>query len=546
MPNEPRRQVQDIFLTCATPQFNSPQETTPRGHTITAMTTTTFTAATVTSTLVGSIAMPADGLRDYPRMIKLVVGTTATVDKAWNNTTGVSVIRTWQPPDVPIVLTASANTGAVTSAAHASITNEPDHYWDASTKGYFLVGYTGANAGTANKFTNFATVSAAGQWTMSPVLAAVTPGDLFLIRKLLRPEAPPEIVVNMKTVERRIVGFKDADAAIPVNIEATVGFTLPQRPIGTGASAAGVFPTEPLEIGDLLQDFMTPTLQAGMTVSSATGSTITVSSATAAVGGFVLLNTGEAAQLLSVASTVYTTGTSQFTAASVSATVAIGSAWYQMKTADFRNRLFDLYRGRIHRHLICGCFPTLDIEITRDQLVKFAFKYTGDSAFEYPAADPVTSTTRKIPILDTTVPFDGKAARFLLNGVKVLCGDMKISMGISPVPRPSIQGVNQSDGMAVQLDPVKFTTTILADQDDVSGFEAMTDRLRGGDVIQMLYQKGSAATQTFCIGMPAAQLTKAAFVYANGQGEYQIEGVCQLPAVSGLGDTIPAIALGWL
>jgi len=46
--------------------------------------------------------------------------------------------------------------------------------------------------------------------------------------------------------------------------------------------------------------------------------------------------------------------------------------------------------------------------------------------------------------------------------------------------------------------------------------------------------------------MPAAQLTKAQFVYTNGQGEYQIEGVCQLPAISGLGDTVPSFALGWL
>ncbi len=547
MPNEPRRQVQDIFLTCATPQYNSPQETTPRGHTITAMTTTTFTAATVTSALVGTIAMPADGNRDYPRMIKGVVGTTATVDKAWNSTVGVSVIRTWLTPDVPWRATSGfGNTSSFISSPHASITNEPDHYWDSSTKGYFLLGFAGSNAGGAFKPAVFTSTSPAGQVTIFPaLLGGASDGDLFLMRKSLRPEAPPEIVVNPKTVTRRVVGYKDADAAVPVNIEATVAFALPQRPIVTAGTAAA-FPTEPLEIGDLLQDFMTPTLQAGMTVSSATGNTVTVSSATAAVGGFVLCNTGEAAQLLSVSSSTYTVGTGQLTTANVSATTAWGAAWYQFKTSDFRNRLFDIYRGRIHRHLICGCFPTLELEITRDQVVKFNFKYTGDSAFEYPAADPNTVASRKIPFIDQTVPFDGKAARFLLNGVKVLCGDMKINLGISPVARNSLMGVNQMDGMAVQLDPVTFTTTVLADQDDVSGFEALTDRLRGGDVIQMLYQKGSAATQTFVVGMPAAQLTKVQFVYANGQGEYQIEGVCQLPQISGVADGVPAIALGWL
>jgi len=545
MPNEPRRQVQDIFLTCAQAQYFSPQETTPRGHTISTMTTTTFTATTVSSTLTGCWAMPADGLRDYPRMIKSVSGTVATVDRAWSSTSGVTTIRTWMPPEVPYRVTSGGSTGAVASPAHASITNEPNDYWNSTTKGYFLMGYGGANAGSVGKGLVF--VSSNGGFTISPALGS-TPadGDLFLLRKLLRPEAPPEITVNMKTVTRRVVGYKDADAAVPVNIEANVGFTLPQRPIGTAASTAGVFPTAPLEIGELLEDFMTLTLQAGMTVASASGTTLAVSSATATVGGYVLLHTGEVVQLLSVSSNNYTVGTGQMTPASVAASVGIGCAWYQMKTSDFRNRLFDNWRGGIHRQAIYGCFPTVDIEISRDQVVKFNFKYTGDSAFEYASTNPVTSSTRRIPLLDTTVPFDSKAARLLINGTRVLAGDMKINLGVGPVPRNTIVGVNQMDGMAVQLDPVTFTMTILADQDDVSGFEILTDRLRGGDVLNILYQKGSTATNTFVIGMPAAQLTKCQFVYNNGQGEYQMEGVCQIPELSGLGSTIPAFSMAWL
>ena len=548
MPNEPRRQVQDIFMTCAQPQYNSPQELVPRGIPISGMTTTTFTSATVTSALVGCIAMPADGLRDYPRMVKSVSGTTATVDKAWNNTTGVTNIRIWLPPDVPARSTGTGTTTALTSTPHASITNEPNNYWNSTTKGYFLLGYTGTNAGGAYRINTFTSWTSVFDTTGFPFTGAPADGDLFLLRKSLRPEAPPEIVVNPKTVTRRIVGQKDADAAVPVTIEASVAFSLPQRPISTPGTGATVFPTAPLEIGDLLQDFMTETLSAGMTGSSLSGTTLSVGGATAPVGSFVLAHTGEAAQLLAVSGSTYTIGTGQISSVpfNLITTAMQGSAHYVMKTSDFRNRLFDIYRGRIHRHLICGCFPTLEIEITRDQVVKFNFKYTGDSAFEYPAADPNTISTKKIPFVDQTVPFDGKAARFLLNGVRVLCGDMKINLGIAPTPRPCLQGVNQMDGMAVDLTPVTFTTTILADQDDVSGFEALTDRLRGGDVIQMLYQKGSSGGQTFVVGMPAAQLTKAQFVYTNGQGEYQIEGVCQLPAISGLGDTVPSFALGWL
>ena len=44
MPNEPRRQVQDILMTCAEPQYRSPQTTSSPSHQITTMTTTGFWA----------------------------------------------------------------------------------------------------------------------------------------------------------------------------------------------------------------------------------------------------------------------------------------------------------------------------------------------------------------------------------------------------------------------------------------------------------------------------------------------------------------------
>ena len=51
-------------------------------------------------------------------------------------------------------------------------------------------------------------------------------------------------------------------------------------------------------IGEILQDFMTQTLDTGGAVSSASTDSIVDSTGTWSVGGFIMSNTGEAAQIL--------------------------------------------------------------------------------------------------------------------------------------------------------------------------------------------------------------------------------------------------------
>src|SRR5678816_3603947 len=146
MPNEPRIQSRDIPFTCAEPQYRDAQEASPRSVVISTMTTSTFTSALVTTSHVGCYAIPQDGnARGQVRQVKSVTGTVATVDQAWNSTASVSSIALWTPPDVPIRCTSAGTTATAISSAHASITNEPDDYWN--SKGYMLLGRNSTFAG---------------------------------------------------------------------------------------------------------------------------------------------------------------------------------------------------------------------------------------------------------------------------------------------------------------------------------------------------------------------------------------------------------------
>ncbi len=76
--NEPRRQSQDLILTCAEPQQRAAQEHTVRAFTPSASSTTTFTDANVSVTAVGLYVVPEDGdAMGQIRQIKSISSTTA-------------------------------------------------------------------------------------------------------------------------------------------------------------------------------------------------------------------------------------------------------------------------------------------------------------------------------------------------------------------------------------------------------------------------------------------------------------------------------------
>lgn len=549
MPNEPRLQTRDLLLTAPEPQYRASQEATTRSFAPSTMTTSTLVNASLTSTCVGAYVVPQDGdARGQVRQIKsfVLATTTATVDTPWTSTTGVTTVSSWLPAEVPVRGTATGTTTTVVSSPHQSITNEGDSY--VTNRGMFLVGKGGTNAGGAYQVASF--VSSTGTYTTTPTMSAAGgDGALYLLRTRVRPEAPVTAAINRKVVMRRIVGFKAADAAVPVTAEGSVELSMPVRPITASAPNATVA-TAPTEMSNYLGDHMTETLDTGSTVSSATATTVVAASGTGfSIGAFGLLATGEAFQVLNKATNTLTVQNGVITSSVAAASTVYASAWYQFKGSDFRTRTFDFYRGGLYRQVFHGCMPTIDMNVARDQVVTFALKYTAAEALEYNIAAPVTSTTFPIPMLDTTVPVDGKGSRLCLDGVKVLVGDLKCSFGLKPVLRPSLSGINQTDGYAMDVDPTSVTFTALADNDDISGFRALVDRLHAGDTINFLYQKGSAPKETFCVGIPALQLTKCVFSYNGGQGELQCEAQAIHPqAVRGnsFAATLPSFAIGWL
>ncbi len=101
----------------------------------------------------------------------------------------------------------------------------------------------------------------------------------------------------------------------------------------------------------------------------------------------------------------------------------------------------------------------------------------------------------------------------------------------------------------MDVEPVSMSFTALADNDDLASFKDLVDRLHAGDVVNFLYQKGGNPKETFCIGAPALQLTKAVFTYNGGQGEFALDGQAIHPqAVRGnsFAATLPSFNVGWM
>lgn len=552
MPNEPRIQTRDILLTAPEPQYRAAQEAATRVITPSTVTTTGFVLATLTSTCVGNYVVPLEGnARGQVRQVKsfVLATTTATVDTPWTDITGVVTVANWLPAEVPVRSTATGTTTTVVSSLHANITNEPDNFITSPARGAFLLAKSGSNAGGAYQLAS--STSTTGTFTTTPTMgAAGGDGNLYLLRTLLRPEAPVAATMTHKTVARRIVGYKSADAAVPVTTESTVELQMAQRPL-TASAGSTIVATPPQEISNLLLDHMTETLDTGSTVSSATSTTVVAASGTGfSIGGFLLLATGEATQILNKATNTLTVQSGTITSTVAASSTVFASSWYKFKTSDFRTRTFDFYRGALYRQVFHGSMPTIEIAVARDQVIKFGFKYTCAEGIEYNIANPITlPSTFPIPLLDTTVPVDGKGARLCIDGVNVICGDMKVMLGLKPILRQSLSGINQADGYAMDVEPASVTFTALADNDDIASFKDLIDRLHGGDVVNFLYQKGGNPKETFCIGIPALQLTKAVFSFNNGQGEFQCEGQAIMPqAVRGnsFASTLESFAIGWL
>ncbi len=548
----PRLQQLDLVTTCPEPNNSAARLHTVPAFTPSSMTTTTFTASTVDSTCVGLWVVPEDGdARGQPRQVKSFSSTTATVDAAWVSVSGVTRIRAWVPADGPVRVTTADSSGQidVISTVHAGITNEPDGTF--VNDGYALIGVSGANAGKARRPSNF--TSSTG--TFSDGAASSTAiGDLFLLRKLLRPEGDVDASVTQRTQARTIVGSGhiDANVPVPINHEGTIKFELPVRPIGT-AGASAVVTGRPTEINDILEDLFTRTSDTGGTVASATSSTVDCTSSAFTAGGFALLATGEAVQIMSIsAEDIASYGTGQLTNGSVAASSVIhASTWYKRKTSDWRTRTFDLWRGGLLRQCFQGCMPKVSISITRDQIVRFTFDYMASEAIEYTVTRPVAvGAASPLTFPDTGIPVDGKGARCLIDGIKVNLTSLSIDFGFTPKMRQSLSGLNQYDGCFMDPGPVTGSMTLLADSDDRTGGRTLADQLRYGRYAQFLYQKGTNPKETFCIGIPAMHVSQTNFKYTDRQGEIQADFQAVLPEAAGYAAAsfpgLPAISIGYL
>jgi len=532
MPTEPRRQSQDLILTCAEPQYRAAQEhALSRSFRPTAITTGTFTDANVDATAVGSFVIPEDGnIRGMVRRVLSVAGTVASIDAPWPTPVGNTAIRCWDPSDVPVRVT-TASSAAIISTTHAAIANEPDNYW-APGKGYYAICLSGANVGKAFQLLSF--TSSSGTFTPTAALPITTAvGDLFVIRKVIRPAADVTASIKGKSIARKIIGTGSQGGDMPIVLanDGSISMDVEGRPL-TVSAGSGVVATPPIEMGDILADHFVQSLNTGGTVTAIDANTITMTAAVPTVNGAVLLNNGKVAPIWSATGsnvTKYAPGTAGF-ASVTTGTVGYASAGYTRKTANFFTRLWELYRGGKVCQVYDGCMPTLSIDVQRLMPVHFKLAYTAGESLQWNVNRPVAlGASNPISIPDVGVPTDGKGSRVCIDGTFVNVISLTVNAGLKPVPRMSLSGLGQMDGLLEDLSAPTGQLKIYADNDDIAGFTALMDRMQNRVPMAVLYQKGTAPRETFWISMPTLVFTGEEFGYDNGQGVATIDFTCVSP-----------------
>lgn len=549
---EPRRQSQDLIMTCPEPQERSAPEHTVRAFRPSAVTVNGFTDANLSNTnCPGLIVEPEDGsCRGEKRQIKSVSGTTCVLDAPWSDVSDPPTsIRAYLPADVPWNVTTAdgSSTFDVISSRHAGKSEEPDNYW--SGKGYQMLKVGGTGAGSARAIGAF---TAASGTAADSAAAATSIGDLFLARKIIRPADNINAQVTPNTVSRRSIGSGKSTAAPPLvtTISGTVGITMEQRPLAS-AGGDGVACPQPIEISDLLEDHFTRRSDTGGTVDSADASQVLTTGAAFSPGGFALLATGEVIQALATSAGDITAYRGKLTHANVpAASIAYPFTTYVRKSSNFLTRMWDLWRASKKRQCFHGCMPTLNLTMDREQTLKFAWEYMPSEAFEYNLDRPVAlGAANPIGISDTGVPTDSKGASVQIAGIQLHAITMSVNMGLTPIARPTLGGMNQMDGCMMELGTPTGTMTVYADNDDRANFRDLSDRVRNSQPVHIQFQKGTAPGKTFALGAPAAIITGCVYDYQDQQGVYQVTWEAIDPEEAGFPaatyPNLPDIAFGW-
>lgn len=531
---QPRLQSKTLVVTAPQPQYGALQEHTVRAFVApSAMSTTTFTHAQVTTTLVGCLVIPENGrAKGQERMVISVSGTTATVDKAWSDITNTTSIRAWLPGEVPWRVT-TGDAANIISSPHAAVAEEPDGFWT----GHPFVGISGANAGmvkTGGAFTSSTGTVATG------ANAATLAGDLFLPRMVMRTAEVVAATVTTKTTPRQVIGTGEqgADMAMIHGNTGNAKITLEQRPLAT-IGASTIKAAAPVELGWLMRDHFTETLDTGGTISAIDATSITSTGGIFSVNGAVLLHNGKVAQVLSTAAagaTISHYGTNQAGFATVATgSVVYGGVTWTRKSSGNLHRVLDIYEGGKERRYLSGCMPTLSISLQRESAVKFMFDYKSSDPFQW-TVDRPAAIGAAFPFTppDLGVPTSTQGMRCVIDGVTVTMLSIDFNTGLKPGDRPSLSGANQMDGIPMDYDAPTGTLKIYADQNDVAGFTALRDRMLSGRLVHFLCQSRTAAGRTFWLASPAMQYTGADLGYEGtpAQGVFTMPFQCVSPELA--------------
>lgn len=361
-------------------------------------------------------------------------------------------------------------------------------------------------------------VSSSGTFTLSPVLkAASISGDIVYPCQTLQPKGDLSIAIGGgDPLERDVVqDTLDAEGVIVgamTNVAATVSLEVRGMATAAGNSVAA---TPPKESHIWLDGVFAETLSTGDLVKAgSTATSVILETSTARFAAYDLMMINGSVGAITAAASNTPAGDATYTIVSghlplnpISGQTAYAGACYKPLDSGHKTQsLIAIDDDARWSWLHCG-LPTVGLSIEGNQICRW------NLAYKFAAAMHFDDVREFDDIYDTAAPMVGKGnvSRVVLDGVALDADVLSANFDLltEPVFPGSAFGALENRGPPRYTKRMPTGTLQLYLEDN-----AHLHRYRAQATFDLLVQVGTAATQTFAIWIPRAQL-----VASPGQGE---------------------------
>lgn len=462
--------------------------------------------------------------------------TDVATHEAWPHATAPTRVRMWLPSD-PIVPATAA--GADTSTMTSTVRDEATGYWaraasgtTSNSKKYMMTCLGSANAsqvGVAREIIQHSYAAGTATFTFGTAWPNIpAAGDLYVIRKFLRTEGEwaPEQAFVERPVSR--TSFDEVEGVAGPRA-GTLSFSTEAKGSGV-AAVAGTVAVPPPESSTLLEAVMSERQDTGDAVVAAAGtapalSTTSVNIANGnltrfTIGNFVLIN-GETAVVTATAANGIDpdslTIEPPLGQTPIAGAVINASATYRPRETGHLATFMDLWMGDRGRWEAWGGISDVVLDLAPNAIPKWTWSFAmADHRERYESAGlPYTI------IEDTTIPFDSKALRAVLDSTALdLVRSAKLTLGYAVEMRPALGSGRAGEAGAV-ITGRKSIIDLKLEYEDVARSEGYIRQFAAGTVVNCLLQHGTVAGETVAVYAPRCVVMEQPKIGTDG-GRYTL------------------------